>query len=86
MAPFFLQDPKYDLDYTLEDGLEAYPGAILFKAAFDKPLLSDDGYFVDIFSSSESAEGAPMNNTGVKKSIFSVRVILSRKTSRQDAF
>lgn len=41
MATFFLQDPKCDLDIHLRDGLRNLPGAILFKAVFDKPLLSD---------------------------------------------
>jgi hypothetical protein len=41
MATFFLQDPKCDLELHLKDGLKDYPGAILFKAAFDKLPLSD---------------------------------------------
>jgi hypothetical protein len=41
MAAFFLQDPKYDLEIHLKRWSKRLPGAILFKAAFDKPLLSD---------------------------------------------
>jgi hypothetical protein len=31
MAPFFLQDPKYDIDYTLKDGLKVYPERYCLK-------------------------------------------------------
>jgi hypothetical protein len=41
MATFFLQDPKYDLEIHHKDGLKACSGAILFKALFDKLLLSE---------------------------------------------
>jgi hypothetical protein len=40
MATFFLQDPKYDLEIHLKRWFKRLAGAILFKAAFDKPLLS----------------------------------------------
>jgi hypothetical protein len=40
MATFFLQDPKYDLEIHLKRWSKRLAGAILFKAAFDKPLLS----------------------------------------------
>jgi hypothetical protein len=41
MATFFLQDPKCDLELHHKRWSKRLPGAILFKAAFDKPLLSD---------------------------------------------
>jgi hypothetical protein len=41
MATFFLQDPKYDLEIHHKRWSKKLPGAILFKAVFDKPLLSD---------------------------------------------
>ena len=41
IATFFLQDPKYDLEIHHKRWSKRLPGAILFKAAFDKPLLSD---------------------------------------------
>jgi hypothetical protein len=41
MAAFFLQDPKYDLEIHHKRWSKRLPGAILFRAAFDKPLLSD---------------------------------------------
>jgi hypothetical protein len=41
MATFFLQDANYDLEIHHKRWSERRPGAILFKAAFDKPLLSD---------------------------------------------
>jgi hypothetical protein len=41
MATFFLQDPKYDLEIHHKRWSRRLPVAILFKAAFDKPLLSN---------------------------------------------
>ena len=41
MATFFLQDPKYDLEIHHKRWSSKLPGAILFKAVFDKLLLSD---------------------------------------------
>jgi hypothetical protein len=41
MTTFFLQDPKCDLELHLRRWSKSLPVAILFKAAFDKPLLSD---------------------------------------------
>ena len=41
MPTFFLQDPKYDLEIHPMRWSKKLPEAILFKAAFDKPLLSD---------------------------------------------
>jgi hypothetical protein len=41
MPTFLLQDPKYDLEIHHKRWSKKLPGAILFKAAFDKPLLSD---------------------------------------------
>jgi hypothetical protein len=47
MAPFFLQDPKYDFEIHLKRWSESLSGAILFKAAFDKRPLSDGGEYGD---------------------------------------
>jgi hypothetical protein len=41
MATFFLQDPKYDLEIHHKRWSKKLPGAILFRAVFDKPLLSN---------------------------------------------
>jgi hypothetical protein len=41
MATFFLQDPKHDLEIHLKRWSKGLPGAILFKGAFDKLLLSN---------------------------------------------
>jgi hypothetical protein len=41
MAAFFLQDHKYDLEIHHKRWSKRLHGAILFKAAFDKFLLSD---------------------------------------------
>jgi hypothetical protein len=41
MTTFFLQDPKYDLELHLKRWSKKLPVAILFKAVFDKPLLSN---------------------------------------------
>jgi hypothetical protein len=41
MATFFLQDLKYDLAIHHKRWSKKLHGAILFKAVFDKPLLSD---------------------------------------------
>ena len=41
IAAFFLQDPKYDLELHHKRWPRRLYGAILFKVAFDKSLLSD---------------------------------------------
>jgi hypothetical protein len=41
MTTFFLQDPKRDLGIHHKRWSKRLPGAILFRAAFDKPLLSN---------------------------------------------
>jgi hypothetical protein len=41
MTTFFLQDPKYDLEIHHKRWSRKLPEAILFKAVFDKLLLSN---------------------------------------------